>query len=529
MLKKVFYFSLTFVVLVNIFVLIFNKSEAQNTYCTPVPSLIWGSSTWPGAGRLVMTSSTQGVLIEYSGAPIVTGSGSINKIAFWTGSNTLSSDTNLHWDNVNKRLGINTTSPSYELDVNGTIRANQIIGTYTGTINAANVSAGQFGANTGGGDYYFMGNVGIGTTAPGSKLHVHGSGFPVFISSSAGAGGTPGIEMQDPTAANYGARVYFDDAAAGGIGGLKLVGLSNGVETLGIFINRDSGNVGIGTTTPRGKLEVNGSIYTAGMISFTGGYSASCPDCWITSNYGGGEGLYINSPVNNITVMRFGGPGYKIYFKHNTSNAYIWTPTGSVYLNQSGDIAELYPFKSPRPEEGEIVVISSDSDGYIEKSNSPYAFNMIGVVSTKPAVVIGNKTTSIEELKIKTPIALVGRVPIKVIVFGGNYIKRGDPITSSFLPGIGMKATKAGKIVGMALESTEYWNEQKCPVVSALEVIQWSEDDGTNFQKQCFRVPVSSLESEVRENIKKEYNLSDSDYLYVGKIMFFVNVSWYEP
>lgn len=260
MLKKVFYFSLTFVVLVNIFVLIFNKSEAQNAYCTPVPSLIWGSSTWPGAGRLVMTSSTQGVLIEYSGAPIVTGSGSVNKLAFWTGSNTLSSDTNLHWDNVNKRLGIKTTSPSYELDVNGTIRANQIIGTYTGTINAANVSAGQFGANTGEGDYYFMGNVGIGTTTPGSKLHVHGSGFPVFISSSAGAGGTPGIEMQDPTATNYGARVYFDDAAAGGIGGLKLVGLSNGVETLGIFINRDSGNVGIGTTNPQAKLDVAGTI-----------------------------------------------------------------------------------------------------------------------------------------------------------------------------------------------------------------------------------------------------------------------------
>lgn len=275
MLKKVFYFSLTFVVLVNIFVLIFNKSEAQNAYCTPVPSLIWGSSTWPGAGRLVMTSSTQGVLIEYSGAPIVTGSGSVNKLAFWTGSNTLSSDTNLHWDNVNKRLGIKTTSPSYELDVNGTIRANQIIGTYTGTINAANVSAGQFGTNTGGGDYYFMGNVGIGTTTPGSKLHVHGSGFPVFISSSAGAGGTPGIEMQDPTATNYGARVYFDDAAAGGIGGLKLVGLSNGVETLGIFINRDSGNVGIGTTNPESKLHIVGltTIDTvwAPRIVFKGG------------------------------------------------------------------------------------------------------------------------------------------------------------------------------------------------------------------------------------------------------------------
>ena len=43
-----------------------------------------------------------------------------------------------------------------------------LIGAYTGTVNAANVSSGQFGSGTGGGNYSFPANVGIGTTSPDS-------------------------------------------------------------------------------------------------------------------------------------------------------------------------------------------------------------------------------------------------------------------------------------------------------------------------------------------------------------------------
>ena len=50
----------------------------------------------------------------------ITGSGVATRVAFWTGTNTLSSNANLYWDNTNSRLGIGTSSPSYDLHVQRT-------------------------------------------------------------------------------------------------------------------------------------------------------------------------------------------------------------------------------------------------------------------------------------------------------------------------------------------------------------------------------------------------------------------------
>ena len=53
--------------------------------------------------------------------------------------------------------------------------------------------------------------------------------------------------------------------------------------------------------------------------------------------------------------------------------------------------------------------------------------------------------------KDKTMVALVGRVLVKVSLENGP-INAADPLTSSSTPGTAMKATKAGKIIGYALD-----------------------------------------------------------------------------
>ncbi|MCF8258143.1 MAG: tail fiber domain-containing protein [Flavobacteriales bacterium] len=53
-----------------------------------------------------------------SGTP-VTGSGAATRVAFWDGTNSLSSNGNLYWDNTNGRLGIGTAAPADILEVVG--------------------------------------------------------------------------------------------------------------------------------------------------------------------------------------------------------------------------------------------------------------------------------------------------------------------------------------------------------------------------------------------------------------------------
>lgn len=58
-------------------------------------------------------------LIGGPGTGTVTGSGVPTAVAFWDGTSSLSSNTNLYWDNTNSRLGIGTSTPGTKLDIHG--------------------------------------------------------------------------------------------------------------------------------------------------------------------------------------------------------------------------------------------------------------------------------------------------------------------------------------------------------------------------------------------------------------------------
>ena len=76
---------------------------------------------------------------------------------------------------------------------------------------------------------------------------------------------------------------------------------------------------------------------------------------------------------------------------------------------------------------------------------------VIGVVSTKPGLLLGFDDTSLKAGEKSYPIALKGRVPVRLSTENGE-IKAGDELMLSSLPGVAMKATSTGKIVGVALE-----------------------------------------------------------------------------
>jgi hypothetical protein len=293
--KNFFLYSLLLSFIIN-FLLYFifeNKlAIGQGAYCQPLPYLTF-SGPWPGQGYLVMTSSTPNVLVRYAGGTLITGSGSANYISKWTSASTLGNS--IIYDN-GTNVGIGTIKPAYKLDVSGDVRvtgtlyAGAISGTYTGTINAANVSAGQFGANTGGGNYSFPGNVGIGTAATTAKLHILDGIATSTKLAINNAEGSSGLAFYSPITSNFGwtryefgqgykpgpSDGYYTITSQYNFTGIRdrngslqfIAALSPGANTIVTDADFNSsyvrmtiannGNVGIGTTAPGYKLHVYG-------------------------------------------------------------------------------------------------------------------------------------------------------------------------------------------------------------------------------------------------------------------------------
>ncbi len=110
-----------------------------------------------------------------------------------------------------------------------------------------------------------------------------------------------------------------------------------------------------------------------------------------------------------------------------------------------------------RVEDGDII--SSTNKGYI-LSDKSYDPQVVGVVSSKPAIAL--KTDSKQK---GVPVVNIGTVLAKVSGLNGD-IKKGDYITSSETPGVGIKATRNGYIVGQAMEDLSFENEDAIELVT---------------------------------------------------------------
>lgn len=106
---------------------------------------------------------------------------------------------------------------------------------------------------------------------------------------------------------------------------------------------------------------------------------------------------------------------------------------------------------------GEIVSSEDNNVGVVRRTSQPYDDKALGIVATQPGIVIGPQEDN------SYPIALSGRVPVKVALKPNEKIKSGDRITSSSIPGHGMKAVAAGRVVGVALEDVNPDTLIDCP------------------------------------------------------------------
>ena len=138
----------------------------------------------------------------------------------------------------------------------------------------------------------------------------------------------------------------------------------------------------------------------------------------------------------------------------STNNRIYWKGTGGTcsYWNRTGtfDIAER-AVASEKLEAGDVLAIDTTAtDLKVKKSSLPYQKTLIGIESTDPTFI--DNPDALGNPQHIAKLALTGRVPTKVSTENGP-VEVGDYLTSSSTPGVAMKATESGPVIGKSLQS----------------------------------------------------------------------------
>lgn len=388
-------------------------------------------------------------------------------------------------------------------------------------LNAETVSGPQGEKGEPGGDTLWMaaadasisysgGAIGVGTDSPRAKLDVNGGGAMIGNWGDVNPGDLPertlllGPRPVSPKYTTLGLQV--SDTEKGTIQYDEKLGLSFGtfddMWLTRMAINKN-GNVGIGIDGPRATLDVNnGSAVIGKWRAVTPGdleqrtlLLGPRPDSADIVNVGlqvsdTERGAIQYDAVNGMSFGTFDATWFTRMAINKNGNVGIGTLTPTAKLDVEGDLIVSGNIKGANfPDLAENIlaaevaieaadVIAADPAGgeRIVRASRPYDSSVLGVISTQPGILLNSRATDSESVGGKAsrqrPLALAGRVPVKITLEGGP-VRPGDPLTTSSVPGHAMRANEPwrGGTIGTALTGFDGKDEQGRPAATGKVIV----------------------------------------------------------
>jgi len=231
----------------------------------------YGSGTFTGTTAYNLAVDSSGNIIETTdGGGTVKGTGTATRVAFWSASDTISSNADLYWDNSNDRLGLGTTNPTHTLhvknssgDVRGIMIEQAESASYAEIALKSDIrefrlgTAGDGTNNANAENLFYIYDATTGGVA-GHRFEIDSNGDVQARRPRSNTAGDVALSLQPTdTTAHYGWRI---DQTSNNLN-LDYVN-----TPLNIMSYSTTGNVGIGTTLPTEKLSIN-----AGVAAITAG------------------------------------------------------------------------------------------------------------------------------------------------------------------------------------------------------------------------------------------------------------------
>jgi hypothetical protein len=363
-----------YVWVVDAFVLAGDKFHSNivgtGAYDAGLPLTNWTPPLGAIEGNTAQVKFTDGTIVNYTydGAAwtvdfvddaAVSGTGATNRVAFWSDANTLSSDADLYWDDVNNRLGVGTATPSELLYVEKNQNAptyividNPSVATNARTglvLKSGGLTKGYFQYNNASLNFFLSaagnfplylgtnsninltinesGNVGIGTTSPTHLLDVDGDALINGLTVGKGAGniGTNTAAgsgaLQNNTTGNYNTASGYHALSSNTTGGYNT---ASGYRAL--FSNTTGSQ---NTASGQGALSSN----TTGNYNTASGYQALFSNTTGSQNTASGyQALF-----SNTTGYSNAASGYRALFSNTTGSQNTASGQGALSSNTTGN------------------------------------------------------------------------------------------------------------------------------------------------------------------------------------------------